>query len=495
MPLQLSAAAAPRPLPASLRDLKAAADRSPNAFRLRKLADAAAATGFAALAAEAYSKEAAIYRKEGDINAATVEELKAGRYRAEARLFFHDPDASPPSTPRARLEPEYDVLLGAFIDRDERLREVFQDENSQTHRDPEEFAALVGKKHASLFCYLSYGRPFPLRWAQRLHRAGVIPHLAWEPRNLSQVQEDGFLHTFADSVANCGGPVFLRFAGEMNGAWTPYHGNPALYREKFRLVSRVIRRRAPNAAMIWCVNNFPDSEIEKYYPGDEYVDWVGVNFYNVLYSDNDRARPADHLHPADLFQTVYRRYAARKPIAICEYAASHQAAVDPRPRPQYAARRLSELYASLPRLFPHVKLVDWFNCNNLLHARPDRQLNNYSITDDPQILKAFRRAIAPDYFLGSAEERPGAVIRPFQPGEPVQGTVTFSAWVRAPVPRPRVYLLADSEVLYAGDEPGPAVARWDSTRAKPGKHTLRLVVLDAENRRLADVRQEVLVQN
>ena len=28
-----------------------------------------------------------------------------------------------------------------------------------------------------------------------------------------------------------------------------------------------------------------------YYPGDEYVDWVGVNFYSVYYHDNGPSRP------------------------------------------------------------------------------------------------------------------------------------------------------------------------------------------------------------
>ncbi len=491
LPLRLPPAPPARILPASLRALKSAADAGPNAFRLRQLADAAAAAGFPELAAEAYLKEAAIYRREGDGNAATVEELKAGRYRTEARLFLHDPDASPPSTPRARLEPEYGVLLGAFIDRDDRLSTVFQDENWQTHRDPDEFAELTGKKHASLFCYLGYGRPFPTRWADRLKEAGVIPHLAWEPKDLASVRDDAYLSRFADAVSAHGGPVFIRFAGEMNGKWTRYHGNPALYREKFRLVSRIIRRRAPNAAMIWCVNNFPDSEIEPYYPGDDAVDWVGVNFYNVLFSDNEKSRPADHLHPADLFKTVYARYSARKPIAICEYAASHQADVDPTPRPDFAIRRMSELYAALPRLFPRVKLINWFDCNNMRHARPDRQLNNYSLSDDPQILAAYRKAISPDYFLSTPTTAPQTVVRPFASRDPVRRRVGISAWVRGPAARPRVYLLDGDRVFFASDEPGAPTAHWDPQVSAATPRVLRLIVTDDVGRRLADTRYPV----
>src|ERR1051326_7157964 len=133
-------------------------------------------------------------------------------------------------------------------------RDNFLDENWQTHRDPSEFEERTGKKHASYFCYLLYGKPFPLRWAERLRDEGAIPHIAWEPRRLAEVREDRTLEAFADALARFDAPVFVRFAGEMNGDWTPYHEDPALYRAKFRLVHRVLAQRAPKAALIWCVN-------------------------------------------------------------------------------------------------------------------------------------------------------------------------------------------------------------------------------------------------
>jgi hypothetical protein len=492
LPPRLPALAAPRPLPPALRTLRAASEAHPSAAAYRRLADAAAGAGFPDLAAYAYQHEAQVYRRLGDPNAAVVEEMKAGRYRAEGRLFLHAPEPPPASLQtRQRLEPPSGCYLGAFIDRDDDLGSSYTDENWQTHRDAADFAERTGKPHATLFCYLSYGKPFPRRWAERLRDAGIIPHIAWEPDSLAAVNEDAKLLSFADALARFDAPIFIRFAGEMNGDWTPYHNDPALYRQKFRLVHRVLTQRAPKAALIWCVNNIPDATIDAYYPGDDAVDWVGVNFYNVLFFDNDSSRPADHVHPVDLLQAVYARYAARKPIAICEYAASHQAAVDPRPRPEAAILRMRQLYAALPRLFPRVKLIDWFDCNNLRHARPDRQLNNYSLTDDPAILAAYREAIAPDHFLGRPAERPRTTIRAPRENEKLSGVVTLSAWVRSHLDRPRVYLLADDQVLYAGDVPGAAVCRWDTRKASPGAHTLRLVVTESDGRLILEERRRV----
>jgi hypothetical protein len=483
-------------LPAGLRAMQAAAAANPTAAGYRRLADAAAAAGFPAVAAEAYRREAQIYRRLGDVNAAAVEELKAGRYRAEGQLYLHAAEGPPASLDtRQRLEPPYGALLGAFIDRDDQIEGRYTDENWQTHRDEGEFEQLVGKRHASLFCYLQYGKPFPYRWAERLRDAGIIPHIAWEPRRLTDVRDDAYLHRFAEAVARLDAPIFIRFAGEMNGEWTPYHGDPALYRQKFRLVYRVLTRRAPKAAMIWCVNSVPAAGIEAYYPGDDAVDWVGVNLYSVLYFDNDPRRPADRVHPTDLFQAIYARYAPRKPIALCEYAASQQSAVDSRLRPDFAVTKMAQLYSALPRRFPRVKLIDWFDCNNLKHARPERQLNNYSLTHHPDVLAAYRQTIAPDYFLDSPDDRPRETIRPLRKDEPLSGIVTLSTWVRAHLDRPRVYLTAGDQVLYAGDAPGAPVCRWDTRRARPGAHTLRLLVLDQDGRRILEERRLVRVVN
>src|SRR5947207_560362 len=90
-----SAQRAAAPLPASLRSLQEAARVRPGAPAYRRLADAASEAGFPRVAAEAYLKEAEIYRRQGDPNAAAVEELKAGRYRAEGRLFLYSRDPQP----------------------------------------------------------------------------------------------------------------------------------------------------------------------------------------------------------------------------------------------------------------------------------------------------------------------------------------------------------------------------------------------------------------
>lgn len=449
-------------------------------------------------AADAYRREAALYRRQGDDNAALVEESKADRWSSEVRLFIHTADATPlgASLPLAKAEPPYGCCLGAFLDRDERLGPPFQDENGQTHRDPAAFGRRTGKKLASVFCYLSYGQPFPARWVARLRAQNVAPHIAWEPNNgLESVQDDDYLRRFADAAARADCPVFLRFASEMNGDWTRYGGNPLRYKTKWGLVHQVMARRAPNVAMVWCVNAIPEKPISLFYPGDAYVDWVGINFYSVPFYDNNPARSGEMANPADRLRFVYRQYAARKPIMVCEWGASHVSAVDNRDRSAWAALKIAQLYAALPRLYPRVKLIDIFDNNNLAHARPGRQLNNYSVTDSPRVEEAYARAVKSDYFLsdiGARRAVPTPIVALADGFRVARGMMTVSVWARCYVPRFTVRYTLDNREVFRSDTPGPFQA--DLALNQTGTHTLAAEVLDDKKRVAARQERKLVVR-
>ncbi|RYF55904.1 MAG: hypothetical protein EOO39_37420, partial [Cytophagaceae bacterium] len=164
---------------------------------LRRRADAAVLAGRYSEAADLYRKEAAVYRANGDPNGAKVEEMKADRYSSEIHLFQHLPGAKTPASalPKtgdlAKWEPPYGCYLGGFIDRDERLGERFVDENYQDHRDASAFGDMTGKKHASMFCYVAYGKRFPTRWAARMRGQTCAAHIAFEPNGgLDAVEDD-----------------------------------------------------------------------------------------------------------------------------------------------------------------------------------------------------------------------------------------------------------------------------------------------------------------
>lgn len=320
-------------------------------------------------------------------------------------------------TPRpaglGKFEPETGCFLGAYVLQDMNI-------SGRAHR----WEDLTGKQHASYLRYVGYGRPFPKEWVAAMRRLGAVPCIALEPNDgLAHVQDCGTkcdhglrapaagrpapdaervcLRRFAHDAAESGGPVFLRFASEMNGPWTNYHGDPKKYRDKFRLVARVMHEEAPNVAMVWTPYCTPLRPIPDYYPGDDAVDWVGVNIYSVHHHDGLLHRPAHWQDPADLLEPIYRLYADRKPIQISEYAATHTCKACGRYTADFAMSKMIRMYRCLPERFPRVKMIYWFSYDTISGKAAE---NNYAVTDDPVIRDTYRRLIAPDYFLPQIPE-------------------------------------------------------------------------------------------
>jgi hypothetical protein len=350
----------------------------------------------------------------------------------------------------AKLEPLYGCYLGAFIDLDYSLKEEYKDTIGRVRRLPSEFERIVGTQHSTYFFYLGYGRPLPKDWVGMLAAQGKIVHIALEPtRGIQYVLDDEYLATLAKDMGQSGAKILLRFGSEMNGAWVEYGRDPRLFKEKFKLVAKRMRQYAPNVAMVWCPYATPVSPIDSYYPGDDWVDWVGVNMYSVTYFDQDRKKPAGQVHPMEMLDYVYKRYSARKPVMIGEYGTTHFSALEKLSVPQFAERNLYALYAGLPRKYPRVKCISYFNGNNL--ALEHRLNNNYAVTQDADVLKVYRRVTEPAYYLknvsslsyeasaigflavdGTSDPMESVPVAPMplQEGDVVQGKLDLSAWCK-----------------------------------------------------------------
>ncbi|MBS1723288.1 MAG: copper amine oxidase [Armatimonadetes bacterium] len=389
------------------------------------------------------------------------------------------PDELKRNDTRAKFEPPYGCYLGAYIDSDRTLKRTFADQSGRVHRYPEEFEAAAGKAHASYFFYMGYGGKLSCEWVRQLGTQGRIVHIALEPnRGLGEVKEDRYLRNLADDLRMTGAPVFLRFASEMNGDWVPYSGNPTEYRQKFRLVSKVMHERAPNVAMVWCPYATPASTIPVYYPGDDAVDWIGVNMYNVTYFNQNVNTPGWRVFPTDMLDFVYRAYSSRKPIMIGEYGVTHYSALERTPQTDYAVRCIKALYMALPRKYPRVKAIHYFDGNNL--DLPQVMNNNYAVTQNASVLGTYKAVTAQSYFLRQIASpsalgyRPPLSPMPVREGEVLAGMVHLSAFARCEDGMPRIKFSINGKVLNIGDAAGDWQCLANVSNQPVGPATLRV---------------------
>jgi beta-mannanase len=99
---------------------------------------------------------------------------------------------------------------------------------------------------------------------------------------------DAYIKRWADDSKSWGHPYFLRFAAEMNGDWFPWseqvNGNePGEYVRAWRHVHTIFANEGvTNVTWVWSPNIEYDGStpLEELYPGDDYVDWLGMDGYN-----------------------------------------------------------------------------------------------------------------------------------------------------------------------------------------------------------------------
>ena len=129
---------------------------------------------------------------------------------------------------------------------------------------------------------------------------------------------DGYLSSFAASVAAFGRPVVIGFGHEMNATWYSWgyhHVPPATFVAAWRHIVTLFRDQgAGNVTWLWTINATLGSTgpISAWWPGARYVTWVGVDGYYY--------RPRDSF--ASVFAPTLRQVRALtgKPVLLSETA-------------------------------------------------------------------------------------------------------------------------------------------------------------------------------
>jgi hypothetical protein len=348
----------------------------------------------------AYDYEAAIRQQTGDSQGAEVERRRSRRLNTDVLLGYPSTETPIPSN-LAKYEPQRGCYIG--------VRDDFEGKYwGQENANAEDFARRIDHPVAVALDYDEYGRPFPFNWAVREADRGRAVQIAWEPDHIADVKDDEYLNTYAEDAGRSQAPVFLRFGGEMNGDWTPWGKDPGAFVRAFRIVHDVMARHAPNVVMVWAPNAIPTDNLDEYYPGDAYVDWVGISLYMVRYYDDNLKHPAWQDNPAGYIEPFYKKYANRKPLCIVESGISRRSHAENRDADLFAADRVQDLLDAIKIRYPRVKMVCFFDRNNLNRAEEGNHQNDFSFPDGSRVLAALSREVSDQYFLGRAVGDPTA---------------------------------------------------------------------------------------
>jgi mannan endo-1,4-beta-mannosidase len=155
----------------------------------------------------------------------------------------------------------------------------------------QQFAGWTGKKPNLLGEYIGWGTGLDTQAVKNAWSYGALYFQVWEPygttvKQIASGASDAYIERFAFSVRTLNLPIALSFGHEMNGNWYPW-GTQATSAADFVAAWRHIhdlfaKAGATNVIWIWDPNDMypvPDVRLQPLYPGDKYVDWIGVTGY------------------------------------------------------------------------------------------------------------------------------------------------------------------------------------------------------------------------
>jgi hypothetical protein len=263
---------------------------------------------------------------------------------------------------------------------------VFEPGAPSSYGPVNEFTQAVGKEPNLLLFYSGWAQPFSVPMADSMHRHGLTPFVQIDP-NLALVSAiaagsyDDYLRQYADSVHDYGHAVVIGFGQEMNAPWEPWgytHTSPATFVAAWRHIVTLFRAQGDdNVTWLWTVqaDQRGTGPILSWWPGDNFVTWVGIDGY---YND-----------PSDTFASVFVqtidqvRNFTGKPILLAETAVARQ------PN-QYA--NILDLFNGMNQ-YRTLGLV-WFDKNQVnqavVHGPPADAGRDWRIEDNSLAEQAFR---------------------------------------------------------------------------------------------------------
>ena len=272
------------------------------------------------------------------------------------------------------------------------------------------------------------GIQFPRDEVHTIQKAGRIPFIRLMPRSdfteggpdpvyTMQKFIDGdfdlLLKQWANEAKATGIPLLAEFGTEVNGNWFPWnaqyngknsktgYGSPGLYdgmerfRDAYRHIIDICREQgAENITWFFhCdVNSDPDVDWNRragYYPGDGYIDWIGVSVYGIQTSEDEWRNFEDVLGAE--WDDIKAVSPGGKPIAILEWGTTDN---DQHQKPQWITDAINSVKPG-GKFYPQIKAISYWN--------EDFDDTLLSIDSSPESLSAYQQGVADTVFVWEGE--------------------------------------------------------------------------------------------
>lgn len=308
---------------------------------------------------------------------------------------------------KAKVVKKYNNKIVYLNNRIKRLRKIISNKlevgvyMEKPYSEVPDLENKLNRKLGVFLWYQSMDGNFDIDLANWLWARGTKIQIAFEPRemgkgvneqpkynlkSISQGNHDEAIYRWARQVKDFGHPVYFRAMCEMNGDWVPWGGtangnSPQDYIPAWRHIYNIFQEvGATNALFVWSPNQDNDEAaalrtFSTYYPGDEYVDYVGINGYNwgTMYNTPNWSSKWEKFD--EIFGPSYKTFSnlTKKPMMIPELASTYKGGDK--------ASWIKDAFLTIRERYPRIKVVSWFNIN---------KETDWRFSEDPTTLGAFK---------------------------------------------------------------------------------------------------------
>ncbi len=261
------------------------------------------------------------------------------------------------------------------------------------------YSSMVGRQPDIVMMFRSLNGPLLYSpEITNLSARGETPLVTLEPyagsgmaafTDIAAGKYDDYFRKEADALRGLNMTVMLRFAHEMNlpsNDWGPGKaGNTgASYVEAWRHIVSIFREEgANNVKWVWAPNvDYGGRSFTQYFPGDEWVDYVGLDAYNLGASEGESWETFERLFSSS-YATITQL--STKPVIITETSSSEIGG-------SKAGWIEDTFFKTIPQKMPRVQAVVWFDQSKERDWRVDSSQSS---------LDAYRRVVASSLYGGS----------------------------------------------------------------------------------------------
>ena len=288
----------------------------------------------------------------------------------------------------APYEPEEGSYLGANIMKD---RVISSDMDS--------FDELSDKKHALYANDMILGDNYPYLWILECASKEKTPLLTVNPPNGHSPFQNDLLQKTAKDAGKLNLPVFIQFYPYKAGMGY----DKKYYINFFREAYDLFKKYAPNSIFVWGAFYGDVYDGLLCYPGDDYVDWVGINIVRRISSEEDYI----YEPIKNELEYFYFSLQKRKPIMIANLSISHFSTTDMLYYKNEAASEISKIYTVIAEKYPRIKAVIYNSFNEMgydMKTGEERNYDNFLIDDEEIIINAYREGAGDVNYLSDLRQ-------------------------------------------------------------------------------------------